>query len=323
MFKLILILALQIILFLPQASAKNHSKTTRGLKRWDSTKLLEPTERRPARTAILIIAPLIFNDGPAERRWKLGKKVWEQYMNSHPNVDCYFIQCTSPRKDTPEQVWLEGNTIFVGDPWTEQTGHDQILLKTVRALEWLGNNYTHYIRTNINTFFNLAAVADYAETHPQSQFTTPLWEKQWYAIGYAMIFTADVKAHIIREYNRLKQAGEELIDPNHSDDAALTALATGVWPHGKRNPFHCCPSLPSGVRQLMCINSLDTKRLSKYGALLTPVHSLQEATYYFDKASDKVILYRTRDGLDLNQFKILYEHMLSKIYPRLKIDLSE
>jgi hypothetical protein len=320
MFRLLVLIGLQCFVLQPHIFAKPPES---NVKKWHGSKILELTEKRPARTAILIIAPATYHEHPIENRWRLGRKVWEQYMNSHPNVDCYFLHCTNPRKDSDQQVWLEGNTIFVGDPWTEETGLDQLLLKTVKAIEWLGNDYTHYIRTNINTFFNLEAVNNYAETHHQSHFTTPLWERQSYTIGYAIVFTADVAAHIVSEYYRLKQAGEELIDPFHADDMAITALATGIWPIGDRNPFRCAPSLPLGIRQLTCLDSLNTKRLCKYGALLTPVSSLEEAIYYFDKAGEDVILFRSRDGLGYTELQALYEHMLSKIYPHLRIDLTE
>lgn len=285
---------------------------------WKDNIILEPTTRKPARTAILIIAPPQIGNNTTESRWRLGKQVWESYMNSQPNVDCYFVQCTYPKKNSLEQVWIEGNTIYVGDTWYENYQRDRILYKTIKALEFLEGKYSHFIRTNLNTFINLKAVNEYMETHHQSMYTAPLWQNEWYTIGYGIIFTADVARHIVDEYILLEQGNIEFIDCNHADDCALTALATGVWPFNKPHPFVCFSKLPCGVRQLMCKESLDTTRLSQYGVLLFPIKSLEEAIGYIDRASKDVILYRMRDGLSLQELTIFYEYLLHKIYPEIQ-----
>ena len=266
------------LLFLVCFYDSNVLLANRSLTGWSTQEILQPTERQPARTAVLIIQAPIMGNCFVENRWKLGKKTWEQYMNSHPNVDCYFIKSVPPdpaRGD--DQVWLQGNTIFIGDWWYEKFRSDRILYKTIAAMKWLLPNYTHFIRTNLNVFLNLKNVNEYMETHHQSFYTTPLWQSEWYTIGYSIMFTADVAKHIVNEFYRLDEAHERRIDPNHSDDAAITSLATGVWPYDHRHRFNCCPALPPGVRQLMCRESLSTSRLSKYGALLTPPITLDAA----------------------------------------------
>ena len=82
----------------------------------------------------------------------------------------------------------------------------------------------------------------------------------------------------------MDEAQEELISSQHADDGAITALATGVWPYDKNHPFRACPQLPYGLRQLMCGESLSTKRLSQYGVLLTPPISLKAAIEYCNQA---------------------------------------
>jgi len=294
---------------------RHHQNKTRSysMGNWHSSELINPTEKQPARTAILIIVPRNYDENFVGQRWRLGKIVWEQYRDSHPNIDCYFIKCTFPRKGTNEQVWQEGNTISVGDEWSANTGRDKILHKSIKTMEFLSSKYTHFIRTNVNSFFNLNAVHNYVETHHQSMYTTPLWQSEWYSVGYAILFTADVARHMVNEYNRLNQNQEELISQYHSDDAVLTALATGIWPYG-RNPFKCCPSLKPGIRQLMCNESLNGKRLTRYGALLSPISSLEETLKYCKLASNEVMIYRTRDGLSLRDLCIYYKFLLEKIY---------
>ncbi len=294
--------------------------------------LLQPTERKPARTAVLIMSPpdtLNISSGRRECRWQLGKKVWEQYMNVHPNVDCYFLQDTKVRKGASEQTWIEGNTIYVGDDSNEDRGI--LLSKTIVALEKLLPNYTHFFRTNINTFLNLKALNEYAETHHQSMFTGPLWQESWYLFGYGVLFSADVATHIVNEYRRLEDSYVLSSDLQFAEDAILTSLATGVFPyydyieHIEGTPeFTCCPTLPLGVRQLMCGSSFATTRLSQYGVELYPAPSFEQTIDYCSQGLNSAMLYRIRSGFDLDKLAEVYEYVLNNIYPELpKFDLVE
>lgn len=290
-----------------------------SLHDWVSSKIIESSDKVSARTAILIIAPPRLGNYSTELRWALGKKTWEQYMNCNPCVDCYFLQTAPPRKDKDdsEQVWIEGNTIYVGDIYQEKYGNDRILYKTIAALKHLSPYYTHFIRTNLNTFFNLSAVSAYMETHSASLFTTPVWQTAWYAIGYGVIFTKDVAEHIVREYERLETEGSELISHHHADDGAITALATGIWPYDPDHPFCCCSALPTAVRQVMCEDSFSTDRISKYGVLLLPPITLDTAIQYCEQAGDTPMLYRNREGFTLQELAKLYEYLLQKVYPEI------
>lgn len=297
-----------------------NQNSLRKLQNWQNNKtvILTPTARSPSRTAILIIAPPKMDGNDyTHNRWKLGKKVWEQYMNTVPNVDCYFIQSTNRRdKKNSEDIWCEGNTIYIGDSWYEDHKNDRILHKTIAAIEFLLPNYTHFIRTNLNSFFNLEAVLNYTESHHQSMYTGPLWQGEWYVLGYGVLFTADVAEHICSEYRRLE--GLSIVSCYRADDAVLTSLATGIYPDKpSEHLFSCCPSLPLGARQLMSWDSLYTKRLGRYGMLLLPPISLTDAIQYIDRASNAVMLYRIREGFNLAELAEIYEHLLNKIYPSL------
>jgi hypothetical protein len=290
-----------------------------ALRNWKETspKLLHATEEKPARTAVLILAPPQEGTDYTSCRWMLGKKVWEQYMNSQPDVDCYFLQATSPRNGNEKEVWIEGNTIYIGDAFYEEYGCDRLLYKTIAAVEALLPDYTHFIRTNINSFFNLKAVSAYTKTHHQSMYTGPLWENSWYVFGYGILFTQDVASHIVNEYKRLD--GMEAVSHNHADDCTLTALATGIC-RSSGDPFKGAPSLPYGIRQVMCKHSILTKRIAEYALLLTPPISLQSIIKYCEKAKDSVMLYRIREGFNLDELAEVYEYLLLKDYPELAID---
>jgi hypothetical protein len=298
----------------------------RGIHDWmpNHSVILRPTKQSPSKTAILIIAPPSLGLSDTESRWKLGKKVWEQYMNTNPNVDCYFIQYTSLKdKRNLEEVWQEGNTIYVADSWYENNKTDRILHKTIAAIEYLLPNYTHFIRTNLNSFLNLQTVYYYTKCHHQSMYTGPLWQGEWYVLGYGILFSADVATHITNEYRRLE--GLDIVSHRRADDCVLTSLATGVYPLGpSEHLFSGCPTLPLGKRQLMSNDSLLYTRLSRYGALLMPPISLEEAIQYCENGGDSIMLYRIRHGLTLEELANFYQYLLDKIYRDLPtIDLVE
>ncbi len=289
------------------------------LTNWRQNAVIKATARKPARTAVLIISVPLENS-PTSHRWKLGKKVWEQYMNSHPDVDCYFVQCTSSRSGQ-EEVWIEGNTIYIGDPHYANNG-DRILYKTIAAIECLVPDYTHFIRTNLNTFINLKNVHEYMETHHQSFYTAAIWQTEWYSIGYGILFTADVAAHIASEYRRLEKMKRELLSASHADDCVLTSLATGVNPLLKQHPFRSCPTLPPGVRQGMSIESFGSPRISPYASYLLQPITLAQAIAYCEAAPPTMMLYRTREGFTITELAQFYEYLLQKNYPELpSIDL--
>jgi hypothetical protein len=307
-----------------------------GQRDWEpeAFEILNPTERKPAHTAVLIVIQpdeVINLNNYTNCRWLLAKKVWEQYMNSHPNIDCYFVQHTNLREGSSEQTWIEGNVIYVGVGSDSCENGGIPVSKTVAAIEKLLPEYTHFFRTNVSAFVNLNALNEYAETHHQSMFTGPLWEQCWWLLGYGMLFSADVALHIVKEYERLKDHCVVTIAP---EDLVLTALATGICPFygriehpGEPPDFTCYPTLPLGVHQLMCRGSFSvtqTTRLSHYGLLLVPAPSFEQAIYYCNLALNNAILYRIRSGFDLDKLAELYEYLLSNIYPGLsQFDLME
>jgi hypothetical protein len=290
--------------------------------------LLDSTDRKPARTAVLIMTSPDIPNTYKTCRWELGKKVWEQYMNIHPNVDCFFLQNIKLRKLTSEKTWIEGNTIYVSDELYQSYGHAS---RTIAAIEKLLPNYTHFFRTNVTAFLNLKKLNEYAETHYQSLYTGPLWQEAWYVFGYGILFSADVATHMVNEYRRLKDSYVLSFDRHFPEDATLASLATGIFPyydyigHVKGTPeFNCCPTLPFGIRQLMCESSFSATRLSQYGVLLFPPPSFEQAINYCSQALNSAILYRIRGGFDLDKLAELYEYLLNNIYPELpKFDLVE
>ena len=314
MLKLRLIFNFSIIIFfsfLVYSHAQEHP-----MRNWnpDKVEILQSAKKKSSRTAILIIEPPIMNPNDyTEARWTLGKKSWERYMNAVSNVDCYFIKSICPKTPGKQEILLDGNTIYVCDPWYEEHGNDRILHKTIQAMEFLLPKYTHFIRTNLNTFIDLKAVKEYTKTHYQSMYTGPIWEKNWYVYGYGILISKDVARHMVKEYHRLE--GQECVNCSHADDCQLASLATGIDPYGtETNTFRCCPTLPKGIRQIMCKETDTIPRLNKYGAYLLPPITLSEALHYCDIAPKTGMVYRIREGLSLEELTQLYDYLIKKTY---------
>lgn len=215
-------------------------------------------------------------------------------------------------------MWIDGNTIYVGDIFQEKYGNDRICYKTIAALKYLVPHYTHFIRTNLNSVFNLANLNAYAETHHNGMFTTPFWQGEWYAVGYSMLFTQDVAQHMVSEYDRIEKSEPSFIWHDKSDDCVLTSLATGIFPLGWPHPYHPCPSLVPGEHQLMCKDGFSAPRINQYAVFLLPPISLSTAKQYCEMAGSTPILYRNREGFSLDELAQLYEYLLNKCYPNLE-----
>lgn len=281
--------------------------------KWSHTRPIAKTKASPTRTAILIIAAPLFDNSPIHQRWCLGYETWKHYMNSHPDVDCYFIIPTQPRKDGSPDVWIEGNIIYVGDIYYELYRNDRILYKTIKALELLLPHYTHFIRTNVNTFCNLENVHKFMSSHHASFYSAFFWQGEWYTLGYGILFTKTTAHHIVTEYERLKDH-PFLYPDRYPDDCLLTALATGIWPLSPENPFKRYEGLPYNGKQFISEESLKSRALTPHGVFLDKIPSLEEALALCEAAPNTAALYRIKDGLTLDELKILYNYLLETIY---------
>lgn len=292
-----------------------------NLTGWNSWQIIQPSKKSETKTAVLIIAPLDLesrgNDYVHER-WRLGKRTWLKYMNSNESVDCYFLECTKKASPNGSSAWIEGNTIYVNHPYVEKVGSDMILYKSVAAINLLlSEGYSHFVRTNVNTFMDLDNLKNYSQNHNNSFFTAFVWENAWYSIGYGVYFTSDVAKHIVDEYSRLEKTHWDIVSPHRADDAVLTSLATGVYPYQKNHPFKRYGKLPIASRQIMTKRSLSQSKMANT-TYATHIYE-NEVTYtkawrLIEQAPPSTILYRIRDKLTLSQLETIYEYLIKKHY---------
>jgi hypothetical protein len=286
---------------------------------WRTIKPVAQTGWKPSQTAILIICPPeeFLPRNPVLERWYLGKILWEKVMNLNPKVDCFFLRtlaCTK-NEEAREPVFIKENTIFVRDSeYRPEIGADDILLKTVRAIESLQPRYTHFVRTNLNTFINIHSLVTYNDFHHSSMYTTPTWES-WYPIGYSIFFTADVGKHIVSEYNRLKALGEPRLKV--VDDGALCYLATGIVMGQKQDnhPFKCCPNLERGAQYVMSTDTYPPSAIRRWGTALNLGMSFGDACKLIDESPRDSLLFRVKGGYSNKEQIMLYNKMLHKYYP--------
>ena len=90
------------------------------------------------------------------------KAIWETYMKSHPDIECYFIEFNpavlSPLL-TSNTLFLRGRETYLG-----------ILDKTFRALDYFTRrkHYDYVIRTNLSSVWIFPKLMRFLETVPRA-----------------------------------------------------------------------------------------------------------------------------------------------------------
>jgi hypothetical protein len=90
------------------------------------------------------------------------KAIWETYMKSHPDIECYFIEFT-PAVLSP---LLTSNTLFLRGRET----YPGILEKTFKALDYFTRrkHYHYVIRTNLSSVWIFPKLMRFLETVPRT-----------------------------------------------------------------------------------------------------------------------------------------------------------
>lgn len=101
---------------------------------------------------------VIYNPSPL---YDAQRDFWRLYMNSSPNISCYFITFC----DVPE-ITLNGDTLLI--PGEEI--YEEITVKTIKALEYFlqRNTYDFIIRTNISSIWDYRRLNNYLLNLPRT-----------------------------------------------------------------------------------------------------------------------------------------------------------
>jgi hypothetical protein len=131
--------------------------------------------------------------------YEKNKEVWRIYMNSHSNIDAFFIEYHSD-----SNVKIENNTIYL--PGKES--FENILTKTLLSLDYFiyknknNKKYDFVVRTNLSTVWDFDYLVNYVETLPKEKLYAgpigPYYRVEngvfWFhfAGGMAIIMSIDV-----------------------------------------------------------------------------------------------------------------------------------
>jgi hypothetical protein len=92
--------------------------------------------------------------------------IWKKYMNTHPRIKAYFIKGKMPNQNDDiyvNDIYVdnETNTIYSN---CEESTVPGILIKTIKSIEYIYNNYDfkYIYRTNLSSFLNLNKMHEYA-----------------------------------------------------------------------------------------------------------------------------------------------------------------
>jgi hypothetical protein len=174
------------------------------------------------RVAVLIIS------SDEKERWILEKSIWKQYMNSHKEVDCFFLETdlSIPSKS----VKVSENLIKVG---CEDGIMKGIFRKTILALQHLENKYDFYIRTNLSTFwrFNLLLPFLHGVYKKDIFYGGWAWKQltqNSYISGFSIIINKKVCSLLVKEgLKHYEKAGQDDVIIGRILLKVLSELYTG------------------------------------------------------------------------------------------------
>jgi len=124
------------------------------------------------------------------------KKIWLEYMNQHPQFECWFIEYS----ENKENYQKEANTFYLKGT---ESYHPGIREKTIDCFEYFINQDTKYdyiVRTNLSSLWNFRALAKHLESQPKSGLYSGVignYKGIRYASGSGFIMTPDIVKKIV------------------------------------------------------------------------------------------------------------------------------
>jgi hypothetical protein len=186
-----------------------------------------------ARIARMRLLVLVISGGQ-DPVYAKHKEVWRSYMHTIPGVDVYFLEADTP--NSPEDTLVcPGIESFEG-----------IIGKTLYAFKALSSHaYTHVLRTNLSSVWNLPRLLDTLETLPRQGLYAGvhgMHEGIPFISGAGILMTPDVCA-------RLLDHEAELLASPYPDDVAIGAVLGPLGPAIPRIdlPTPTTPIRPDGV----------------------------------------------------------------------------
>lgn len=145
------------------------------------------------------------------------ERQWKKYMNSFPNVKCFFIEL----RDNINNVIEEKNKIIIPGKESYVPG---IFEKTIKSMRYVSKKYkyTHLLRTNACSVWNFPKLFKKLETLPEKKICAgqTMHDKNYtFCQGSGMIFTLDTIFYMINNIQNIKNLY------HMPDDILLSLLA--------------------------------------------------------------------------------------------------
>lgn len=154
------------------------------------------------------------------------KKVWISYMNSNPQIECYFIQYRNGQQEVEENTfWMKGTESF-----------SAIITKTLDSLDFFlkKDSYDFIVRTNMSSLWNFNALLKHLETLPKEKVYNGIVGNYNNCIkfisGSGFIMSLDV-AHLLLQNRKIAESVQIIDDVDIG--YCLTTLGIECSP-GKR-----------------------------------------------------------------------------------------
>ena len=147
------------------------------------------------------------------------RKLWASYMNSNPQIECYFIQY----RDGLQAI--EGNTFWLNG----KESFPAILTKTIDSIDFFlkKDSYDFIVRTNLSSLWNFTKLLEYLERLPREKVYNGIIgnynNKISYISGAGFIITPDVGRLLIE--NRKISESVKIID---DVDIGVTLNTLGI-----------------------------------------------------------------------------------------------
>ena len=116
-----------------------------------------------------------------------------KYYHLYSNIKHFFIEF---KNDIAESIIEENNFLYVKGDETVIPGMYQ---KTMKAIEYLSNNYTYdyIVRTNLSSFWNIPNLFKLCDTFPKTNFAGG-YNIQGFISGTGIIMSPDVATRLYR-----------------------------------------------------------------------------------------------------------------------------
>jgi len=128
------------------------------------------------------------------------QSLWRQYINSNPNIDCYFYKADPNLEE--EALLVDKNTLVVKC----EESLDKCYEKTLKAFEYFSpqfNKYDYIFRTNLSSFVVFDHYLEFCKILPKSSMCSALIGTTSYGLqfpsGAGFTLTPDLATRLLEE----------------------------------------------------------------------------------------------------------------------------